>query len=79
MRACVCVAVESVFYCQSFPLYISYNYICYTEMLCILNIEPSDVTITDVRCDAVNLINQCDVEWNVSVIVICAIGVIIHT
>ena len=61
------------------PLYISYNYICYTEMLCILNIEPGDVTITDVRCDAVNLINQCDVEWNVSVIVICAIGVIIHT
>ena len=42
-------------------------------MLCILNVVPGDVDITDVRCDAVNLINQCDVEWNVSVIVTCAI------
>ena len=48
-------------------------------MLCMLDVEPDDVTITDVRCHAVNLTNQCDVEWNVSVIVTCTIGVIIHT
>ena len=42
-------------------------------MLCILNVVPGDVDITDVRCGAVNLINQCDVEWNVSVIITCVI------
>ena len=47
-------------------------------MLCILNVVPGDVYITDVRCGAVNLINQCDMEWNVSVIFTCAIKVIMH-
>ena len=47
-------------------------------MLCILNVVPGDVYITDVRCGAVNLINQCDMEWNVSVVVTCAIKVIMN-
>ena len=37
------------------------------EVLCILNVEPGDVDITDVTCNAVNMINQCTVRWNVSV------------
>ena len=31
------------------------------------SLAPSNVNITDVTCEAVNLINQCDVGWNVSV------------
>ena len=31
------------------------------------SLAPANVNITDVTCDAVNLINQCDVQWNVSV------------
>ena len=37
------------------------------EVLCILNVEPGDVNITDVTCNPVNMINQCTVRWNVSV------------
>lgn len=29
-------------------------------------LAPGNVDITDVTCDAVNLINWCDVGWNVS-------------
>ena len=36
------------------------------EVLCILNVEPGDVDITDVTCNAVNMTNQCTVSWNVS-------------
>ena len=38
----------------------------YIEVLCTLNVEPGDVNITDVTCNAVNMINQCTVRWNVS-------------
>ena len=31
------------------------------------SLAPGNVNIIDVTCDAVNLINQCDVQWNVSV------------
>ena len=54
-------------------------YICYIEILCIHYVVPGVVNITDVRCGAVNLINQCNVEWNVSLIVVCAIGLNVDT
>ena len=38
------------------------------------SLAPGKVNITDVICGAVNLINQCSVMWNVSVIVTCVIG-----
>ena len=39
----------------------------YIEVLCILNVEPGYVNITDVTCNPVNMTNQCTVRWNVSV------------
>ena len=43
----------------------------------IYSLVPGVVDITDVTCDAVNLINQCSVRWNVSVIVTCVIALIV--
>ena len=44
-----------------------YMYVYWSVIYSMLNVEPGDVNITDVTCNALNMINQCTVIWNVSV------------
>ena len=38
----------------------------FVELCVCLSLAPGNVNITGIRCNAVNLINWCDVEWKVS-------------
>ena len=53
-------------------------YIYCTSQLCINIIVPSSVGRVDVTCGPVDVINQCNVTWNVSVLLLHTYNVVVH-
>ena len=62
----ICLYVVVATYIRIYVHNIMYLWKCYIRMYIYSSLVPGNVNITDVECNPRNLINQCDVRWNVS-------------